>query len=182
MSRIGKQPIDIPDGVEVTIKDKEVTVKGPKGVLTQVVDALVKVELKNKQVIVSVADPAVKQERAFWGLFKKLIANMVEGVVSGFEKKLEINGVGYKAVLQGDKLVLNLGFSHPIEYSLPEGISVVVEGNQVTISGIDKQLVGEVAASIRRLKKPEPYKGKGIKYADEVVRRKAGKAAKAAGA
>lgn len=180
MSRIGKKPIDLPTTVEVTVKDCEVTVKGPRGSLTQKFDPSVKVEVKDKQVLVSVADPLEKRQRAFWGLFRKLIDNMVNGVVAGFEKKLEINGVGYRVALQGNALVLNLGFSHPIKFALPPGIIAKVDNNQITISGSDRQLVGEVAASIRKLRKPEPYKGKGIKYVGEVIRRKAGKAAKAA--
>jgi large subunit ribosomal protein L6 len=182
MSRVGKKPIIIPAAVEVTVKDSAVTVKGPKGALTQKVDPSVKVEIQDKEIVISVAEPEEKRQRAYWGLFRKLIANMVQGVVSGFEKKLEINGVGYRVALQGNTLVLNLGFSHPIKFPLPAGISALVDNNQITISGVDRQLVGEVAANIRKLRKPEPYKGKGIKYVGEVIRRKAGKAAKAAGA
>ncbi len=182
MSRIGKQPIIIPSGVEVLVKGQEVTVKGPKGELTKKIRSNIKIEVKDNQVLVSVENPEDRIERAFWGLFRKLIANMVEGVTEGFSKQLEVNGVGYKVALQGSKLVLHLGFSHPVEFDLPEGISAQLEGNQITISGIDKQLVGDVAANIRKFKKPEPYKGKGVKYVEEVVRRKAGKAAKSTGA
>ncbi len=180
MSRIGKQPIDIVSGVEVDLQDDKITVKGPKGQLVQVLHPKVKVEIKDNQILVSVEKPEIKEERSLWGLFRKLISNMVEGVTEGFEKKLEVNGVGYKVALKGDGLFLNLGYSHPIDFKLPEGITAAIEGNIITISGIDKQSVGEIAANIRKLRKPEPYKGKGIKYIDEVIRRKAGKAAKAA--
>ncbi|MFA6534427.1 MAG: 50S ribosomal protein L6 [Patescibacteria group bacterium] len=179
MSRIGKKLIVVPAGVTVTYADNLVTVKGPKGELTQKIDSTVKVAIQDGQINLTVLDPTDNQQNAFWGLFRKLIANMVEGVVSGFSKKLEINGVGYKVASKGDKLVLNLGFSHPIEFALPQGITAAVEGNQITISGLDRQLVGQTAANIRKLRKPEPYKGKGIKYSDEVIHRKAGKAAKA---
>ena len=127
--------------------------------------------------MVTVGKPEDKKERALWGLFRALIANMVTGVNEGYEKKLEVKGVGYKVAVAGNKVNLNLGFSHPLEFVLPEGISAVAEGNNLTISGIDKQLVGETAARIRKLRKPEPYKGKGIKYSDEIIRRKAGKTA-----
>ena len=177
MSRLGKLPIDIIEGTEVKIEDNLVMVKGPKGELKQELHKLIKVEIKDNQVIVSVANPDNKKERSLWGLFRSLINNMVVGVNNGFEKKLEINGVGYRANLQGNRIVLSVGYSHPVEYGLPEGINAQIEGNIITINGIDKQLVGEVAAQIRKVRKPEPYKGKGIKYIDEVIRRKAGKAA-----
>lgn len=180
MSRIGKKPIVIPAGVEVTINGDEVTIKGPKGSLAQKIISQVKAEVKDGQILVSVQDEENNKQRAFWGLFRKLLANMVDGVTKGFEKKLEINGIGFKAAAQGNKLVLNLGFSHPINFELPKGIVGTVEANVITITGIDRQLVGQTAANIRKLKKPEPYKGKGIKYAGEIIRRKAGKAAKAA--
>ncbi len=177
MSRLGKLPIELPTGTQAKIEDSFIIVKGPKGELKTKINDLVKVDMDDEQIIVSVKHPEDKKERAFWGLFRSLIANMVIGVVQGFEKKLEINGVGYKAVLQGQKLVLHVGYSHPIEYNLPAGISAAIEGNIITLTGIDKQLLGETAAQIRKIRKPEPYKGKGIKYADEVIRRKVGKTA-----
>ncbi len=182
MSRIGKVPISLPDGVTVTIDSSAITIKGPKGILTQRPMQDVTVTVDDHQVVVTVRDPNQKANRALWGLYRALIANMVEGVTKGFEKKLEINGIGFKAALQGTTLVLNLGFSHPVNFPLPEGITAKVEKNLITISGIDKQLVGEATAKIREFKPPEPYKGKGIKYVDEVIRRKAGKVVKAAGA
>lgn len=177
MSRIGKNPINIPEGVEVKIEGEEITVKGPKGELKQKIHPIIKVEIKNKQIIITVNNPNNKKEKALWGLFGSLIKNMVFGVTEGYEKKLEIVGVGYKVELQGDKLVLKVGYSHPIEYNLPKGISAVVDKNNIILTGIDKQLIGDVAAQIRKIRKPEPYKGKGIKYADEIIKKKVGKAA-----
>ncbi|NUM25026.1 MAG: 50S ribosomal protein L6 [Candidatus Buchananbacteria bacterium] len=177
MSRIGKQPITIPEGVEVKITNDLITVKGPKGQLTQTGNSLVKVEQKDNELLVTVNDPENKQQKSLWGLYQRLIANMVAGVTQGFSKKLEINGVGYKVALQGKHLNFQLGYSHPIDFPIPEGIEATVEKNVITISGSNKQLVGQTAADIRSLKKPEPYKGKGIKYSDEIIRRKAGKAA-----
>ncbi len=181
MSRVGKKPIKIPQGVEVLVEKQEVKIKGPKGELVQKINSKVKVEKKDGELRVSVDNPQDKRQRALWGLFTSLLNNMVEGVTEGFEKQLEINGVGYGAQLQGKKLVLKVGYSHLVDFDIPEGIDVKVEKNIVTVSGIDKQQVGEIAAQIRSVRKPEPYKGKGIKYVDEVIRRKAGKAAKAAG-
>lgn len=177
MSRLGKLPIVIPSGVDVKIDDSFITVKGPKGELKQKLNELVKVELKDGLVEVSIEKKENKKQRAFWGLFRSLINNMVVGVSEGFEKKLEVNGVGYRVAVSGKKLNLNLGYSHPIEFPLPDGITAEVEGNIITISGFDKQAVGEVAAQIRKLRKPEPYKGKGIKYVDEIIIRKEGKTA-----
>ncbi len=182
MSRIGKQPITIPAGVTVNMTDSHIEVKGPKGNLSLVLHPRVTLTNTDNQMTVTVKDPDLQSDRALWGLSRMLVANMITGVTTGYEKKLEINGVGFKAQVSGKNLVLNLGFSHPVEFPIPEGISMTVEKNIVTISGIDKQLVGETAAVIRRMKKPEPYKGKGIKYVDEVIRRKAGKVVKAAGA
>lgn len=182
MSRIGKLPISIPAGVTVAINDRLVTVTGPKGTLTFIFHERVKVAVADNVITVTVRQPNNQNDRALWGLTRVLIANMIVGVTVGYEKKLEINGVGFKAQLNGQTLVLNLGFSHPIDFPVPAGLKVVVEKNVVSISGIDKQLVGETAATIRAMKKPEPYKGKGIKYIDEVIRRKAGKVVKAAGA
>ena len=180
MSRIGKQQIVIPDGVTVTVSDEFITVKGPKGELQQATNALVSVVVEGQEVKVTVANPEKKTDRAMWGLYASLVVNMITGVTEGFTKVLEVNGVGYKVALQGSGLKLDLGYSHSIEFPLPDGIQATVEKNVITISGISKQLVGQVAADIRKLRKPEPYKGKGIKYQDEIIRRKAGKAAKAA--
>ncbi len=177
MSRLGKVPVALPANTKAEIKAGKIIIKGPKGELSQDLHKLVKVEIGEKEIKVRVANPEAKAEKSLWGLYRSLINNMVKGVNEGFEKKLEINGVGYRAKVQGGKIVLNVGFSHPVEFQLPAGVSAAVEGNIITISGIDKQLVGEVAAQIRRIRKPEPYKGKGIKYVDEVIRRKAGKAA-----
>ncbi|KKU12392.1 MAG: 50S ribosomal protein L6 [Parcubacteria group bacterium GW2011_GWC2_45_7] len=182
MSRIGKKNIIIPKGVTVQIAENTVTVQGPKGQDVLVMHPSVKVEEAESVLAVSVKNPDEKQDRALWGLHRALLANIIQGVTRGFEKKLEMIGVGYKAALKDKSLVLELGFSHPVEVVLPEGISCTVEKNIITLSGINKQLVGEIAAQIRRLRKPEPYKGKGIRYAGEFVRRKAGKATKTAGA
>lgn len=181
MSRIGKLAINIPAGVTVLIKDQRVDVTGPKGQLGLTLHDHVHVTLDGQHLTVTVSDPDNQFDRALWGLGRALLANLVIGVTAGFTKKLEINGVGYKAALTGKNLTLNLGFSHPIEFPIPEGITVTVEKNVVTISGTDKQLVGETAAKIRGFRPPEPYKGKGIKYSDEIVRRKAGKVVKATG-
>jgi len=177
MSRLGKLPISLPAGTEAKIENNLITVKGPKGELKQVFNDVVKVELVDGQIVISIKDKDSKKEKAYWGLYRSLINNMVVGVSTGFEKKLEINGVGYRAAIVGQKLTLTVGFSHPVVFDLPTGITGVVAGNAITISGFDKQLVGEMAAQIRKIKKPEPYKGKGIKYSDEVVRRKEGKTA-----
>jgi large subunit ribosomal protein L6 len=177
MSRIGKQSIIIPDKVQVSLADSIVKVTGPKGELTLELHPNVNVEIADKEIKVSIKSAASRKEVALWGLFRNLINNMVIGVTEGYVKKLEINGVGFRATVAGSKITLNVGFSHPVEYNLPAGISAVVEKNVLTISGIDKTLVGEVAANIRKIKKPEPYKGKGIKYLDEVIKRKEGKTA-----
>jgi len=202
MSRVGKKPILIPKGVEVKIEGQKVVVRGPKGELSQEVLPEIKVEVKDNQILVSPAGKtsksqrdqdlkqvhlpilslphkrrglADKQTKAFRGLTRALIANMVKGVTDGYEKKLEIMGIGFRAKLEGNHLVLEIGFTHPVKIICPAGINFSVEKNIITVSGIDKQLVGEVAAKIRNAKKPEPYKGKGIKYINEVIRRKAGK-------
>ena len=177
MSRLGKLPIKLPEGTQVKIEHGFIIIKGPKGELKQELHNLVKVEVSDNEIRVKVGNPEVKKEKAFWGLYRSLINNMVKGVNKEFEKKLEVVGVGFRVSLSGRKLILNIGYSHPVEYILPEGVSAQVEGNIITINGINKQLVGEVAARIRKIKKPEPYKGKGIKYVDEVIRRKVGKAA-----
>lgn len=178
MSRIGKQPIAVPAGVTVTISAaNEVVVKGPKGTLTQSFDTAMNIALEENNVVVTRPND-LKRNRALHGLTRTLIANMIEGVTNGFTKVLEINGVGYRAQKQGNKLVLSLGYSHPVEMVDPEGLTSAVEGNKITVSGIDKAAVGQFAAEIRDKRKPEPYKGKGIKYIDEVIRRKEGKTGK----
>ncbi len=176
MSKIGKQPVAIPAGVEVKIDGNLVMVKGPKGELKEEVKSVIKVEKKDKQVIFT-PDKETKKTSALWGLSRMLVANMIEGVTKGFEKKLELEGVGFKAVPQRKDLILSLGFSHPVEFKNVAGIEFKVEKNTITISGIDKKLVGQVAADMRELRPPEPYKGKGIHYEGEVIKRKAGKKA-----
>lgn len=179
MSRIGLKPIEIPSGVEVKINDNNlVEVKGPKGQLKEQFDSKMDIKIEDNQVVVSRPND-LKKYKSLHGLTRTLIANMIEGVTKGYSKKLEIVGTGYRAQKQGKKLVLNLGYSHPIEMEDPEGIEVEVPGQtQIIVKGINKQLVGNYAAKIRDLRKPEPYKGKGIKYADEVIRRKVGKTGK----
>lgn len=177
MSRIGKQPIAVPAGVTVTINGSEVTVKGAKGTLTQSFDSAMNIALEDNHVVVTRPND-LKRNRALHGLTRTLIANMIEGVTNGFTKVLEINGVGYRAQKQGKKLVLSLGYSHPVEMEDPEGLTTAVDGNKITVSGIDKAAVGQFAAEIRDKRRPEPYKGKGIKYIDEVIRRKEGKTGK----
>lgn len=177
MSRIGKQPITVPSGVSVTIEADKVTVNGSKGSLSQTILPGMTVKQEEQELVVIRANDE-QENRAKHGLMRTLIANMVEGVSKGFEKKLEVNGVGFRINLAGSDLKLALGFSHEIVYSLPQGVNAAVEQNTITISGIDKQQVGQVAAEIRALKKPEPYKGKGIKYADERILRKSGKSGK----
>jgi large subunit ribosomal protein L6 len=175
MSKIGKKPIDLPSNVTVTVGDgNKVSVKGPKGELEASFDVNINIELKDGQVIVT-PKKDIKKLYAFWGLTRNLIFNMIEGVSKGYEKKLELQGVGYKVALKGTDLDLSLGFSHPVLFKAPKGIKFDIEKNIITITGIEKQLVGQVAADIRKLRKPEPYKGKGIRYVGEQVRRKAGK-------
>lgn len=181
MSRIGKIPITLPGGVTATLADNAITVTGPNGSLNQPVLSAVKVEIEGSEVKVSPLSDA-PMARANQGLMRSLINNMVTGVSSGFEKKLEINGVGYRAQQQGADLKLSLGFSHDIDYRVSPGVKVAVDQNIITVSGPDKQQVGQVAAEIRALKKPEPYKGKGIKYLEEQIIRKSGKSGKEAAA
>ena len=181
MSRIGKKPVIIPSGVKVEKKDLTLTVTGPKGTLNLELHPKVKVEITDKEVNVDVAGKENKREKALWGLFRSLIQNLTEGVTKGFEKKLEVIGVGFKVAVQGSKIVMALGFSHPVEVEIPKGLTVTADKNIISISGPDKQQVGQFAAEVRELKKPEPYKGKGIKYIDEVVIRKAGKVVKVVG-
>ncbi len=178
MSRIGRMPIAIPAGVTVEVaENNKVTVKGPKGTLERVLPSEMEIKVEGAEVVVSRPND-LKKMKSLHGLTRTLIHNMVVGVTEGFEKKLEVNGVGYRASKSGKKLTLNLGYSHPVEMEDPEGIESVVDGNNITIKGIDKEKVGQYAAEIRDKRRPEPYKGKGIKYSDEVIRRKAGKTGK----
>ena len=180
MSRIGRMPIAIPAGVTVEIaENNKVTVKGPKGTLERVLPKEMKITQENGEIKVERPND-LKKERSLHGLTRTLINNMVLGVTNGYEKKLEINGVGYRAAKQGKKLVLTLGYSHPVEMDDPDGIETVVEGQNIIVKGIDKEKVGQYAAEIRTKRAPEPYKGKGIKYVDEVIRRKVGKTGKKA--
>ncbi len=177
MSRIGKLPINIPSGVTITVDPDNITVTGSKGTLTQFTMPGITVKQEENELIVT-RENDEPQNRARHGLMRTLLNNMVVGVTKGFEKKLEVNGVGFRVALAGNDLKMSLGFSHEVIYPLPQGINAKVEGMTITVSGIDKQQVGHVAAEIRALKKPEPYKGKGIKYADERIIRKAGKSGK----
>lgn len=176
MSRIGKLPVKIPDGVKVDVSEGVISVEGPKGRLEQECRPEISVTIKDGEAVLERSDDS-KQSRAFHGLFRKLIDNMVKGVTEGFSKSLVINGVGYRAEQQGNELVLNLGYSNPIHYPLAEGITASLEGNnKITITGPDRRVVGQVCAEIRSIRPPEPYKGKGVRYEDEYVRRKIGKA------
>jgi len=179
MSRIGKQPISIPSGVKVALAGAEISVQGPKGKLQRVLNASVKVEVEADTVRVCPPENP-RETTALQGLTRTLIANMVEGVTKGYQRILEINGVGYRAEMKGKVLALALGYSHPVEYPLPEGVSAEVDAktNKIVLSGIDKELLGATAAKIRSFRAPEPYKGKGIKYAEERILRKAGKTGK----
>lgn len=182
MSRIGKQPIPIPSGVEVNIKDHQVTVKGPKGSLTITPHQRMKLTIGDRTIHVERKSDE-RLDRSLHGLTRTLLANMVEGVTKGFSKQLEIQGVGYRVQIQGGKLLLSLGFSHTMEFPAPEGINFEIDKekkNIIIVSGLNKELVGQTSAEIRSLRPPEPYKGKGIRYVGETIRRKAGKAAAAA--
>lgn len=179
MSRIGKQPIKIPEGVQAKMADGILSIKGSKGELAREFKDSIKIELENDFIKLT-PKTEDKNNLALWGTYASLVKNMIKGVTDGFSKKLIIEGVGFKAQKEGNDLVLNLGFSHPVRMPIPEGININVEKEKIEISGIDKEKVGGVAAKIRDFKKPEPYKGKGIRYEGEVIRRKAGK--KAAGA
>ena len=181
MSRIGKKPIELPPGVTAAIPGRELTISGPQGTLTRSIRPELEVISEGTTLIVKPRTMS-RETPAYWGLTRALIQGMVEGVSRGFEKKLEIEGIGYRATLEGARLQLALGFSHPVNVEAPPGIAFRVEKNVITVSGIDKELVGNVAAYIRSLRPPEPYKGKGIRYAGEVIRRKAGKKAVTAGA
>jgi large subunit ribosomal protein L6 len=179
MSRIGKKPIEIPAGVIVDISGSQIKVAGPKGELSRSLPSQVKVNMAENQIVVSLnlhtGSRELQNIRALWGLMRQLVANMVEGVTKGYEKKLDIEGVGYKAQVQGKDLVLDVGFSHTVTIQGPAGVNFAVDKNVITVSGIDKEAVGQTAASIRKTKPVEPYKGKGIKYQGEYVRRKLGK-------
>ena len=179
MSRIGRLPVAVPAGVEVKIAENNVvTVKGPKGTLEKALPVEMSIKLEDGHVVVTRPND-LKKMKSLHGLTRSLIHNMVVGVSEGYTKELEVNGVGYKAAKQGKKLVLSLGYSHPVEMIDPEGVETVLEGqNKITVKGIDKEKVGQYAAEIRDKRRPEPYKGKGIKYADEVIRRKVGKTGK----
>jgi large subunit ribosomal protein L6 len=174
MSRIGKQPITLPEKVEFSLVSGELTIKGPLGVLKREIHSEAKVEKVNSQILVSPASET-REARAIWGLTRTLVNNMVHGVTKGFVKILEFNGVGYKAAVSGDVITLNLGYSHPIEYKIPSGVTAKVNKNQIELTSANKELLGFAAAKIRSFREPEPYKGKGIKYLDEVIHRKAGK-------
>ncbi len=177
MSRLGKLPIKFDASTQVSLTLDKLSFKGPKGQLNLSLNPLMGVKIENNEIQVIPCDKTAKNNSAIWGLTWSLIKNAVQGVSVGFVKKLEINGVGYRAAVSGNQLNMSLGFSHPVEFKLPTGISASVATNVITLEGIDNCLLGEVAAQIRKIRKPEPYKGKGIKYSDEVVRRKAGKAA-----
>jgi len=180
MSRVGKKPILIPEGVEVKIEGQRVMVKGPKGELSREIRPEIKVEAKGKEIFL-LPQIETKKTKALWGLTRALLANMIKGVTEGFEKKLEIEGIGFRASVEGENLVLYVGFTHPIRIKAPEGIKFSVEKNIITVSGVDKEIVSQIAAKIRKVKPPEPYKGKGIRYLGEVIRRKVGKKAVTAG-
>ena len=178
MSRIGRMPIAIPAGVTVELaENNQVTVKGPKGTLSRVLPSEMEIKVEGSEVTVTRPND-LKKMKSLHGLTRTLIHNMVVGVTDGFTKELEVNGVGYRASKAGKKLTLNLGYSHPVEMEDPEGLESTVDGNKIIIKGIDKEKVGQDAAEIRDKRRPEPYKGKGIKYADEVIRRKVGKTGK----
>lgn len=178
MSRVGKKPVVIPSGVTAVLEGQTLKVKGPKGELSILMHPNVSATISDNTVLVSVTEPGNTHHSALWGTHRNLIENMMQGVTNGFSKQLEVNGVGYRVSLSGKKLVFEIGYSHPVEFSLPVGIEASVDKNTIILKGADKQLVGEIAAQLRSLRPPEPYKGKGIKYSDETVRRKAGKAAK----
>ena len=175
MSRVGKKPINVPEGVEVQFKEGILTVRGPKGELQRPIHRRVKVQIDDARISLSISDDS-KKSRSLFGLFRTLIDNMVVGVTTGFQRTLEISGVGYRVELSGSNLVLNLGYSNPITYAIPKGVTAQLDQkNKIVLSGIDKELVGATAAKLRDLRAPEPYKGKGVKYLEERIKRKAGK-------
>jgi len=176
MSRVGKKPIPFSDKIKVSYKNRVLTVQGEKGTLTRTIHDAVELEIENDTIIVKPINDD-RQGRAFQGMVRSLVANMVTGVVEGFERTLEINGIGYRATQSGNTITFNLGYSHPIDFPLPDGVSATVDkNNTIKLTGIDKEVIGQTAASIRQLRPPEPYKGKGVKYAEEYIQRKAGKA------
>jgi large subunit ribosomal protein L6 len=177
MSRIGKKIITLPAGVEANLVGQTLTVKGPKGTLTLNLHPKISLVKEGAEIKLKVEEAEIKKNNALWGLHGSLIKNMVIGVTTGFERKLEMNGIGFKAEVKGKDLVLDVGYSHSVKFAIPEGISITMEKNVINIKGFDKHLVGSTAANIRDIKPPEPYQGKGIKYAEELVRRKAGKTA-----
>ncbi len=180
MSKIGKQPIVIPGNVTVNVSGQKISAKGPKGELSLIADKAIKIDFSDGKITLAIAN-ATKENKSIWGTTRMLIANIVKGVADGFEKKLEIQGIGFKAAVQGkDKIILNVGFTHPVELEAPQGVEFAIEKNIITISGMDKQKVGQIAAEIRAVKPPEPYLGKGIRYVGEAVKRKAGKKVAAA--
>ena len=180
MSRIGKKPILIPESVQVKIEGKAIKVSGPKGELSLEIRPEIKIEIKEGKIFLQ-SKIKNKQTNALWGLSRALLANMIKGVVDGYEKKLEIEGLGYRVQLSGENILLYVGYSHPVEIKAPSGIKFSVEKNVITVSGIDKEKVGQIAANIRKVKPPEPYKGKGIRYSGEKIRKKLGKKAVAVG-
>lgn len=182
MSKIGKLPIELTNGVTVTVQGDQAQVSGPKGNASYTIPSGVTVKVEEKRVLVTIVDNTARGVRAIYGLTRANLANIIKGLGTGFERKLELSGVGYRATMQGATLVLSLGFAHPVKFTPPAGVTLAVVDNGITVSGNDKIIVGQMASQIRAVKPPEPYKGKGIKYAGERVRRKAGKAAKAAGA
>ncbi|MFZ2632973.1 MAG: 50S ribosomal protein L6 [Desulfosalsimonadaceae bacterium] len=177
MSRVGKKPIGIPEKVKITFSDNVLSVQGEKGTLTRTIHPDVRLNIDNAFLTVSI-DLMDKKTRSLWGMTRALISNMVTGVSKGFERDLEINGIGYRAELKGSNIEFNLGYSHPIDFPLPEGISAKIDKNIIKLMGVDKELLGYTASTMRALRPPEPYKGKGVKYAEEHIQRKAGKTAK----
>lgn len=177
MSRVGKKPIIIPDQTKITYADGILSVQGAKGTLTRSIHPDVRVNIEGNAVTVAI-DAMDKRTRSLWGMTRALIANMVTGVSKGFERSMEINGIGYRAEMKGNQIEFNLGYSHPINFPLPDGIAANIEKNVIKLSGIDKELLGFTASTMRRLRPPEPYKGKGVKYMEEHIQRKAGKTGK----
>ncbi|MFA7245450.1 MAG: 50S ribosomal protein L6 [Candidatus Magasanikbacteria bacterium] len=177
MSRIGKQIINIPAGVTVNIKDANIEVKGPKGTLVRQIDPRIKITMADNTLTVDVENKEEKKEKSLWGTYGAHLKNMILGVTTGFKKQLEINGVGYKVAMKGKDLQLEVGFSHPVIFKMPEAVVASVEKNLITLESYNKETLGATAAEIRSIRKPEPYKGKGIKYIEEIIRRKAGKTA-----
>lgn len=177
MSRVGKKPIELSEKIKITYTDQVLTVQGDKGTLSRTLHPDVNINIDDNALTVTI-ETMDKKTRSLWGMTRAIISNMVTGVSQGFERALEINGIGYRAELKGDKIEFNLGYSHPINFPLPEGISANIEKNVIKLSGIDKDLLGHTASTIRSLRPPEPYKGKGVKYAEEFIQRKAGKTAK----